>query len=156
VHIALWGCEIWALKEADRSKLEAFHHGCLRRMCGWMMWDVADKRIKNEQVRRTVANSPTMDSMMEMRRCRWLSELSAMKTLISPRRILGAWCPTPRPAGRPQHTIRRILKKLGFEEEKEGLMARSMGTVESSRLIHESPQACNERQMTIDTNWLGP
>jgi hypothetical protein len=25
VNIALWGCESWALKEADRSKLEAFH-----------------------------------------------------------------------------------------------------------------------------------
>jgi hypothetical protein len=76
VNIALWGCESWALKEADRSKLEAFHHGCLRRMCGWTTWDVAEKRITNEQVRRTVANSPTMDSMMEMRRCRWLSRLS--------------------------------------------------------------------------------
>jgi hypothetical protein len=79
VNIALWICESWALKEADRSKLEAFHHGCLRRMCGWTMWDVAEKRIQNERVRRTVANSPTMDSMMEMRRCRWLSKLSAMK-----------------------------------------------------------------------------
>jgi hypothetical protein len=36
--------------------------------------------------------------------------------------MLGAWCPTPRPAGRPQQTIRHAyistLKKLGFEEEK--------------------------------------
>jgi hypothetical protein len=63
VNIALWGCESWALKEADRSKLEAFHHDCLRRMCGWTMWEVAEKRVTNEQVRRTVANSPTMDSM---------------------------------------------------------------------------------------------
>jgi hypothetical protein len=66
VNIALWGCESWALKEADRSKLEALHHGCLRRMCGWTMWDVAKKRITNEQVRRTVANSPMMESMTEM------------------------------------------------------------------------------------------
>jgi hypothetical protein len=106
VNIALWICESWALKEADRSKLEAFHHGCLRRMCGWTMWDVAEKRIQNERVRRTVANSPTMDSMMEMRRCRWLSKLSAMKESRSPRLVLGAWCPTPRPAGRPQQTKR--------------------------------------------------
>jgi hypothetical protein len=44
VNIALCGCESWALKETDRSKLEAFHHGCLRKMCGWTMWDVAEKR----------------------------------------------------------------------------------------------------------------
>jgi hypothetical protein len=31
------GSESWALKEADRSKLEAFHHGCLRKMCGLTM-----------------------------------------------------------------------------------------------------------------------
>jgi hypothetical protein len=36
--------------------------------------------------------------------------------------MLGAWCPTPRPTGRPQQTIRHAyistLRKLGFEEEK--------------------------------------
>jgi hypothetical protein len=30
-NIALWGSESWALKEEDRSKLEAFHHNCFRR-----------------------------------------------------------------------------------------------------------------------------
>jgi hypothetical protein len=50
VNIALRGWESWTLKEADRAKLEAFHHGCLRKMCGWTMWDVAEKRITNERV----------------------------------------------------------------------------------------------------------
>jgi hypothetical protein len=61
VNIALWGSESWALKEANRSKLEAFHHGCLRRICGLTMWDVAEKRITNEHVRGMVADSPTID-----------------------------------------------------------------------------------------------
>jgi hypothetical protein len=121
-NIALWGAESWALKEADRSKLETFHHGCLRRMCNWTMWDIKEKRITNERVRRVVANSPTMESMMEMRRCRWLSKLSAMEESRSPRRMLSAWCTTPRQRGRPQQTIRHAyittLKKLGFEEGK--------------------------------------
>jgi hypothetical protein len=69
VNIVLWGSESWALKEANRSKLEAFHHGCLRKMCGLTMWDVAEKRIKNEQVRAMVADSPTIDLLMETRRC---------------------------------------------------------------------------------------
>jgi hypothetical protein len=63
-----------------------------------------------------------MESMMEMRRCRWLSKLSAIEESISPRRLLAAWCPTPRAVGKPQQTIRHAyittLKKLGFEEEK--------------------------------------
>ncbi len=98
-------------------------------MCGLTMWDVAEKRIKNEQVRRMVANSPTMDTLMETRRCRWLSKLSAMNESRSPRRILGAWCKTARPTGRPQQTIRhayvRTLKKLGFEQG-EGLLTEWM------------------------------
>jgi hypothetical protein len=45
-----------------------------------------------------------------------------MEESRSPRRMLGAWCPTPRKAGRPPQTIRHAyittLEKLGFEEEK--------------------------------------
>jgi hypothetical protein len=70
VNIALWAAGHW---KKNRSKLEAFHHECLRKMCGLTMWDVAEKRITNEHVRGMVANSPTMDTLMETRRCRWLS-----------------------------------------------------------------------------------
>jgi hypothetical protein len=111
VHIGLWGNESWALKEEDRNKLETFHHNCLRRMCSnWTMWDIKEKRITNEKVRRTAANSPTMESMMEVRRCRRLSKRSVAENKSrSTRRMLGAWCPTPpRPTGRPQQTIRRL------------------------------------------------
>jgi hypothetical protein len=86
------------------------------------MWDIKEKRITNEKTRRPAGNSPTMESMMEMRRCWWLSKLSAMEESRSPRRMLGAWCPTPRQKGRPQQTIRHTyittLENLGFEEEK--------------------------------------
>jgi hypothetical protein len=33
-------------------------------MCGLTMWDVEEKRIKSEQVRRMVADSPTIESLM--------------------------------------------------------------------------------------------
>jgi hypothetical protein len=79
VNIAFWRCESWTLKEADRSKLETLQQSCLRRMCRWTMWDVAEKRNTNEMARRTVANSPTMDLMIKMRRCRWLYKLGAVK-----------------------------------------------------------------------------
>jgi hypothetical protein len=155
--IGLWGSESWALKEEDRSKLETFHHNCLRRMCNWTMCDIKKKRITNEKVRRTAADSPTMESMMEVRRCRWLSKLSVMEESRSPRRMLGAWCPTPRPTGRPQQTIRHAyittLNKLGFEQEKGQLrewmtVARDIptwGTNVESRL-----EAGSFRRMTND------
>jgi hypothetical protein len=135
------------------------------------MWDIHERRITNERERRTVANSPTMESMMEVRRCRWLCKLSFMKASRSPRLTLGAWCPTPRPVGRPQQTIRHAyvstLKILGFVGDRGQLrewmtVARDRSAwvllVEDkldlpSRLIHESPQTMNEhdRQMTILT-----
>jgi hypothetical protein len=91
------------------------------------------RRITNEETRRTAGNSPTMESMMEIRRCRWLSKLSAMEESRSPmirykkyggpyhpRRMLGAWSSTPRAVGRPQqsHAYITTLEKLGFEGEK--------------------------------------
>jgi hypothetical protein len=55
---ALWGSESWTLKEANRSKL---------------------KRITNEHVRGMAADSSTIDdSLMETRRCRWLSKPSVV------------------------------------------------------------------------------
>jgi hypothetical protein len=84
-------------------------------MCNWTMWDIKEKRITNEKVRRTAANSPTMESMIEVRRRRWLSKLSVMEESRSPSRMLGA-------IGRPQQTIRHAyiatLNKLCFEQEK--------------------------------------
>jgi hypothetical protein len=89
-------------------------------MCGLTMWDVAEKRITNEHVRGMVANSPTMDTLMETRRCRWLSKLSAMEESRSPRRMLGMVYDgkTSRETS-ADHTTRlhTYPKKLGFEEK---------------------------------------
>jgi hypothetical protein len=84
------------------------------------MWGIAERRITNEETRRNAGNSPTIESMMEMRGCRWLSKVSAMEESRSSRRMLVAWCPTSRTAGRTQQqTIRHAyittLEKLGFE-----------------------------------------
>jgi hypothetical protein len=47
------GSESWALEEENRSKLEMFHHSCLRRICTWTMGEIAEKQITNEKVRKT-------------------------------------------------------------------------------------------------------
>jgi hypothetical protein len=87
-----------------------------------------------------------------------------MEKSRSPRKMLGAWCPTPRKAGRPTQTIRHAylatLKRLGFEEEKGQLkewmtVARdrsAWGQRVESYLelppggLHESPQTLNEQE----------
>jgi hypothetical protein len=58
VNIALWGSEGWAaLKEENRAKLETLHHNCcLCRICGWTMWDIAEKRITYEKGKKNCRN----------------------------------------------------------------------------------------------------
>jgi hypothetical protein len=93
--MALGGSESWVLKEENRKKLETFHHSQLSPQDVQVddVGYIAEKRITNEQVRKAAGNSPTMESMMEVRRCRWLSKLSGMDLSRSPRRMFGAWCP---------------------------------------------------------------
>jgi hypothetical protein len=118
VNLALWGCESWALKEDDRRKLEVFHHRCLRRMLNLTIYEVKEQHITNKEVRKRAGNSYSMQQMMELRRCRWLEKLSKMNDKRGPRKILAAWCPTARPTGKPQQTIRHgyatTLTTLGF------------------------------------------
>jgi hypothetical protein len=65
--------------------------------------DVAEKRITNEHVRGMVANSPTMDTLMETRRCRWLQTQCNGRVKISE----NAWRMVyDGRVGRPQQTIR--------------------------------------------------
>ena len=44
---ALYGAETWGSREAER-KLDDFEMGCLRSMCGLMLWN----QVRNEGVRR--------------------------------------------------------------------------------------------------------
>jgi hypothetical protein len=112
-NIALWGSESWALEEEDRPKLETFHHGSLHRMRNLSMWDIAEKWSTNERIRRNAANSPKMESMMEGRRCQWLSKLSMMEKSRSPRF-------TTNRETAADHTpyLHNHSKNVGFEQEK--------------------------------------
>jgi hypothetical protein len=118
VNIVLWGCESWALKAEDRTRLERFHRHCLRRICNITMWDVKEKKITCTQLRKMAANSPSMESLMESRRLNWLSKVCNMDESRSPRRLLGAWCRTSRKASGPKQTIRHAyvttLRRMSF------------------------------------------
>jgi hypothetical protein len=86
------------------------------------MWDITEKRITKEKVRRTATNAPAMESMMEYEDADG-SKLSVMEKSRSPRRILGAWCPAPRPTGKLQQAIHHAnitttLKSLVLNREK--------------------------------------
>ena len=121
LNILLFGCESWALKIADRKKLEAFHHRFLRSMLNISMLDVKENHITNENVRRDLGNCYTAHQSMELRRARWLEKLAKMDATRNPRKILVAWMPNPRPLGRPFQSTRKAyaltLENLDLEPD---------------------------------------
>ena len=48
VNILLWGCDSWALKESQITRLSSFHNRSLRKLCGYTMYQVKDYRIRTE------------------------------------------------------------------------------------------------------------
>ena len=121
LNILLYGCECWALKTADRKKLEACHHRLLRVMLRLTMQEVKDNHITNEMVRTRLGNCYSLTQSMELRRARWLQKLANMPGTRNPRRIFVAWIPKPRPIGRPDQTIKRsyahtIEKELNLHD----------------------------------------
>ena len=107
LNILLYGCESWALKTEDYRRIEACHHRFLRSILNITMRDVQECRIRNELVREELDNCPTAKQHIESRRAKWLEKLSRMPETRNPRKILVAWTPNPRPAGRPFQTINR-------------------------------------------------
>ena len=59
---------------------------------------------------------------MELRRARWLEKIAKMDETRGPRKMLVAWTPQARSAGRPKQTIKRayadtVTNQLGFEND---------------------------------------
>jgi hypothetical protein len=116
-------------------------------------------------VRKLASNCPKMESMMKLRRCKWLSKLSAMEETRVPRwtkrecqgacSLQGLVSPTPRLRHNPQQAIRHgyttTLKILGFETkqmELEKWMTESKKTDRSITdmdmdMDHQPPQEWN-------------
>ena len=115
-----WSSECWALKTEDRRKLEVAHHRFLRSMLHVTIYDVKDDRISNDEVRRRMGIYP-MESILGIRRARWIEKLANLKSTRTPRRILHAWMPTARPTGKPKQTTRKSyvedLKNIGTTSE---------------------------------------
>lgn len=102
----LFGCESWALKVADRKKLEAQHHRFLRKMLNITIYQVKENRIKNEEVRRKCGGSQTLAQTMELKRARWLEKIAKMPETRGPRKLFLAWTSDPRPKQRPSQSLR--------------------------------------------------
>ena len=72
----LWGCESWAHKPSLIKKLESMHHNCLRQIIGYNFY--RDGKVTNEEIRAEALSAYTMETNLELRRCRWLEKIANM------------------------------------------------------------------------------
>ena len=69
------------------------------------IYDVQEHEITNEQVRKELNNCYTIEQAMELRRARWLEKITNMDETRGPRKMLVAWTPQARSAGRPKQSL---------------------------------------------------
>ena len=117
VNVMLWGCKSWALKKSLIKKMEAFHHNCLRQIIRYNYY--VHGPVSNEEIRKEAGNAYTIETTMELRRCRWLEKVANMEDKRPPKKLLAAWCfGKSRRRGKGKSTIRHgysdTVKKLGF------------------------------------------
>ena len=120
INIALYGAECWCLTEDLLARLRAFHHRCIRVMCGVTRWHVWRHHIRNAELRSRL-RLETIDVYIWYRQLRWAGHVARMGHERFPRKFLTSWVRHPRPHGRPQftygHSLNKTLSRAGFPTE---------------------------------------
>ena len=98
-NLLLWGCEIWALREATLKKLEVFLHRNIRKILGITITQVIDERITNESVRTRFFNIPTIRNQIAQRQLTFIGKVVRNKDDQIPTQLLTAWCDNKRRRG---------------------------------------------------------
>ena len=79
----LYGCETWAIPDADVKKLEIFQMRCLRRLCGISLMD----KISNFRIR-AMCKVPQIADLLRYRRLRWLGHVARMERTRMPLQMM--------------------------------------------------------------------
>ena len=70
------------------------------------MDEVKECHIMNEQVRKWFNNTPLIDDFIARRMWTYMGKVLRTKSKPLPKKMLGAWIPTARMAGRPQLNLK--------------------------------------------------
>ncbi len=90
INIALYGAECWCLTEDLLARLRAFHHRCIRVMCGVTRWHVWRHHIRNAELRSRL-RLETIDVYIWYRQLRWAGHVARMGHERFPRKFLTSW-----------------------------------------------------------------
>ena len=95
--ILLYGSECWRVVKGDMAKIDAFHNGCLRKICR-IFWP---NKISNVDLyKKTGCNSGVLE--IKRRRLRWLGHVLRMPGDSIPKVALRWTPPGKRKRGRPK------------------------------------------------------
>ena len=102
--VLLYGSECWRVTSHDMKKVEAFHNGCLRKLCR-IFWP---EKISNAHLyKKTKCNSVVLE--IKRRRFKWLGHVLRMDQDRIPKIALRWTPPGKRKQGRPKNTWRRTV-----------------------------------------------
>ena len=97
--VLLYGAECWRVTKRDMSKIEVFHHRCLRKLCG-IFWP---NKISNNSLYQKTGSRSIVQEIQE-RRFRWLGHVLRMPPERITKNALRWTPPGKRRPGRPKTT----------------------------------------------------
>ena len=109
LSVLLYGCESWCLTAKLWAKLRVFHHSCARTMCRINPWYSWKCRITTESTLQKLSLR-SIEVYTARRQLQWAGHVARMGKHRLPRKMLTAWCYSPRPNGRPEFTYGESLK----------------------------------------------
>ncbi len=109
----LYGCETWAIPEAELSRLEVFQMRCMRAICRLSIMD----RVPNDEILEKCNTSP-VSQIVRYRRLRWLGHVARMENDRMPKMFLFSTLEGAGRRGRPVKSwndyVRQDLASLGL------------------------------------------
>ena len=140
--IAIYGAESWALKQADRSRLEAFEMRCLRVILGVHLMD----RVRNEEIRSRLNITTSICEAIKERRLKWFGHVARMPPDRLPFQAYKNDFHKRRPPGRPPTRWKdQVEKDLGIplHEAEQQAQGRTEWRRMTRRRAKGHPVLCN-------------
>ena len=105
MSVLLHGSECWTPLRKHISKLNSFHHKCIKAISNRQQ---QEERIMSAEVRRRWGEEETVTEMVMRHRLEWLGHVARMPDHRIPKL---AWLSHPRPHGGPRRRWRDVVKK---------------------------------------------
>ena len=119
LSLMLYGCESWALTNADLRRLESTHNYCVRTICGKTLWHVRMHGLSMKDLFRRSKIAPLRD-WLHCRQLQWLGHIARMDDSRYPRLFLSTYV--------KNETGDRFMKRPIYGETISAVIKERLGT----------------------------